>query len=85
MAQKEKAKATFEGEAPPDSQEEVNHCAIVYGSLPPVTKKEQARLFNERIGQVKFLVATDAVGMGLNFNIQRIVFFTISKWIDRRS
>jgi len=49
-----------------------------------VTKKEQARLFNERVGQVKFLVATDAVGMGLNFNIQRVIFFTISKWMDKR-
>ena len=41
--------------------DEMNHCAIIYGALPPETKKTQAYLFNNRIGDIKFLVATDAV------------------------
>jgi hypothetical protein len=36
-------------------------------------------MFNEREGNIKFLAATDAVGMGLNFNIQRIIFYSIKK------
>lgn len=39
------------------------------GALPPETKKTQAYMFNNRIGNIKFLVATDAIGMGLNLNI----------------
>jgi replicative superfamily II helicase len=38
-------------------------------------------MFNNRIGNIKFLVATDAIGMGLNLNIQRIVFASIEKVI----
>jgi ATP-dependent RNA helicase SUPV3L1/SUV3 len=62
-----------------DHEEKNNSCAIVYGSLPPTTKKEQARMFNEREGNIQFLAATDAVGMGLNFNIQRIIFYSVKK------
>ena len=36
-------------------------------------------MFNEREGNIQFLAATDAVGMGLNFNIQRIIFYTTKK------
>ena len=39
-------------------------CAVVYGALPPETRAEQAREFNE--GRAEVLVASDAVGMGLN-------------------
>lgn len=39
-------------------------CAVVYGALPPETRAEQAREFNE--GKAEVLVASDAVGMGLN-------------------
>ena len=49
--------------------DDTNHCAIIYGALPPDTKKTQAYMFNNRLGNIKFLVATDAVGMGLNLNI----------------
>jgi ATP-dependent RNA helicase SUPV3L1/SUV3 len=59
--------------------EEINHCAVIYGALPPETKKTQAYMFNNRLGDIKFLVATDAVGMGLNLNIQRVIFSTIEK------
>ncbi len=49
--------------------DETNHCAVIYGALPPDTKKTQAYMFNNRLANIKFLVATDAVGMGLNLNI----------------
>lgn len=39
-------------------------CAVVYGALPPETRAEQAKDFNE--GKAEVLVASDAVGMGLN-------------------
>jgi ATP-dependent RNA helicase SUPV3L1/SUV3 len=39
-------------------------CAVVYGALPPETRAEQAKDFNE--GRAEVLVASDAVGMGLN-------------------
>lgn len=41
-------------------------CAIVYGSLPPETRAQQATLFNEPDNDYDFLVASDAIGMGLN-------------------
>lgn len=53
-------------------------CSIIYGSLPPEARREQARKFNEREG-AKFLLATDAIGMGLNYNINRIIFYSTEK------
>lgn len=41
-------------------------CAIIYGSLPPEVRAQQARLFNEPDNEYEYLVASDAVGMGLN-------------------
>jgi ATP-dependent RNA helicase SUPV3L1/SUV3 len=41
-------------------------CAIVYGSLPPETRAQQARLFNDPDNDYDFLVASNAIGMGLN-------------------
>lgn len=41
-------------------------CAIVYGSLPPETRAMQARLFNDPDNDYDYLVASDAIGMGLN-------------------
>ena len=40
--------------------------AIVYGSLPPETRAQQARLFNDPTNDYDVLVASDAIGMGLN-------------------
>ena len=40
--------------------------AIVYGSLPPETRAQQARLFNDPENDYDVLVASDAIGMGLN-------------------
>jgi ATP-dependent RNA helicase SUPV3L1/SUV3 len=41
-------------------------CAIIYGSLPPEVRAQQARLFNDPDNDFDFLVASDAIGMGLN-------------------
>lgn len=41
-------------------------CAIVYGGLPPETRAQQARLFNDPDNDYDYLVASDAIGMGLN-------------------
>jgi ATP-dependent RNA helicase SUPV3L1/SUV3 len=41
-------------------------CSVVYGALPPETRAEQARQFNESNGRAEVMVASDAVGMGLN-------------------
>ena len=40
--------------------------AVIYGSLPPKTKLAQAGKFNDTNHPCKVLVATDAIGMGLN-------------------
>ncbi|KAL4402228.1 RNA helicase [Malassezia pachydermatis] len=53
-------------------------CAVAYGALPPETKSEQAKLFNA--GKLDVMVASDAIGMGLNLRIKRVVFDTLSKW-----
>ncbi|KAK4574596.1 RNA helicase [Recurvomyces mirabilis] len=54
--------------------------ATVYGSLPPETRAQQARLFNDPDNDYDYLVASDAVGMGLNLAIKRIIFESSSKF-----
>jgi ATP-dependent RNA helicase SUPV3L1/SUV3 len=54
--------------------------AIIYGSLPPSVRKLQAELFNDPNSGVDILVASDAIGMGLNLNIGRVVFSTVMKF-----
>lgn len=54
-------------------------CAVIYGQLPPETRSTQARLFNEDNTGFDILVASDAIGMGLNLNIRRIIFHTTLK------
>lgn len=51
--------------------------AIVYGALPPEIRRQQARLFRE--GQRPVLVATDAIGQGLNLPIRRLLFASLHK------
>lgn len=41
-------------------------CAVVYGSLPPEIRATQAKLFNDPDSEYDILVASDAIGMGLN-------------------
>jgi ATP-dependent RNA helicase SUPV3L1/SUV3 len=54
-------------------------CAIIYGSLPPETRAQQAALFNDPDNDYDYLVASDAIGMGLNLEIKRIVFESVTK------
>ena len=51
---------------------------VVYGALPPEIRSEQSRKFNS--GEFDILVASDAVGMGLNLKIKRIIFQTVRKF-----
>ncbi|ELW65735.1 ATP-dependent RNA helicase SUPV3L1, mitochondrial [Tupaia chinensis] len=53
--------------------------AVIYGSLPPGTKLAQAKKFNDPDDPCKILVATDAIGMGLNLSIKRIIFYSLMK------
>ncbi|MBF0158599.1 MAG: hypothetical protein HQL58_03660 [Magnetococcales bacterium] len=56
--------------------------AVLYGSLPPEVRREQARLFAS--GEAPLLAATDAIGMGLNLPIRTILFAQDHKVIDRK-
>jgi ATP-dependent RNA helicase SUPV3L1/SUV3 len=53
--------------------------AVIYGGLPPYTKLAQAKRFNDPNDKCKVLVATDAVGMGLNLSINRVIFWSVTK------
>ncbi|CAB4305422.1 unnamed protein product [Prunus armeniaca] len=55
-------------------------CCVIYGALPPETRRQQANLFNDQNNEYDVLVATDAVGMGLNLNIRRVVFYGLAKY-----
>lgn len=55
-----------------------NVTSIIYGNLPPSTKIQEAHNFNNR--KTKFLIATNAIGMGLNLNINRIIFHSILRY-----
>ena len=52
--------------------------ACVYGLLTPEVREREARRFAE--GDADILVATDAIGMGLNLPIQRVVFTAVTKY-----
>jgi len=53
-------------------------CSIIYGDLPPEVRKMQYEQFVNK--ETKVLVTTDAIGMGVNLPIQRIVFMSIRKF-----
>jgi Helicase conserved C-terminal domain len=55
-------------------------CCIVYGSLPPATRSAQARRFNDPDSGYDILVASDAIGMGLNLNIKRVILNSVYKY-----
>lgn len=57
-----------------------HRCCVIYGALPPETRRQQAKLFNDQNNEFDVLVASDAVGMGLNLNIRRVVFYSLSKY-----
>ncbi len=52
--------------------------AVVMGSLSPQTRNSQVTMFEE--GTVDYIVATDAIGMGLNLNIDNASFSSITKF-----
>ena len=54
-------------------------CCVIYGSLPPDVRAEQARRFNNPDSEYDILVASDAIGMGLNLSIKRIIFNSMFK------
>ena len=54
--------------------------SIVYGRLSPEVRREQARKFDEQ--ETDIMVSTDAIAMGMNLPIRRVVFSTFVKYID---
>jgi ATP-dependent RNA helicase SUPV3L1/SUV3 len=52
--------------------------AVVMGALSPQTRNAQVALYQS--GEVDYLVATDAVGMGLNLDIDHVAFAGLSKF-----
>lgn len=57
--------------------------AVVMGSLSPRTRNAQVELFQS--GEVDFLVATDAIGMGLNMDVDHVAFAGLKKFDGRRT
>jgi len=56
--------------------------AIVMGSLSPKTRNAQVELYQS--GDVDFLVATDAIGMGLNMDLENVYFSNLKKFDGRK-
>jgi ATP-dependent RNA helicase SUPV3L1/SUV3 len=52
--------------------------AAIYGSLSPLVRRREAERF--RSGEAAVLVATDAIGLGLNLPIRRLIFATLEKY-----
>ncbi len=65
-------------------EEKKINASVIYGSLPPEIRRRQMHLFNS--GKTKVVVATDAIGMGLNLPVKRIVFLQWEKYdgVSRR-
>jgi ATP-dependent RNA helicase SUPV3L1/SUV3 len=55
--------------------------AVVMGALSPRTRNAQVALFQS--GEVDYLVATDAIGMGLNMDLSHVAFASLSKFDGR--
>ncbi|WP_170528272.1 helicase-related protein [Ruegeria arenilitoris] len=56
--------------------------AVVMGALSPRTRNAQVELYQN--GEVDYLVATDAIGMGLNLDVNHVAFSSLSKFDGRR-
>lgn len=65
-------------------EEKKINTSVIYGSLPPEIRRRQMHLFNS--GETNVVVATDAIGMGLNLPVRRIVFLQAEKYdgVSRR-
>lgn len=57
--------------------------AVVMGSLSPRTRNAQVALYQS--GEVDFLVATDAIGMGLNMDVDHVAFAGLRKFDGRKT
>ncbi len=57
--------------------------AVVMGGLSPRTRNAQVALYQS--GEVDFLVATDAIGMGLNMDVDHVAFAGLQKFDGKRS
>jgi len=56
--------------------------AVVMGNLSPRTRNAQVALYQS--GEVDFLVATDAIGMGLNMDVDHMAFSALRKFDGKR-
>ena len=56
--------------------------AVVMGALSPATRNAQVAMFQR--GEVDYLVATDAIGMGLNMDVVHVAFAGLEKFDGRR-
>ncbi|RPG98361.1 MAG: helicase [Candidatus Pelagibacter sp. TMED106] len=56
--------------------------AIVMGSLSPKTRNAQVALYQS--GDVDFLVATDAIGMGINMDLENVFFSNLKKFDGKK-
>ena len=56
--------------------------AVVMGALSPETRNKQVELFQS--GEVDYIVATDAIGMGLNLDLHHVAFAALTKFDGRR-
>ncbi|USI74272.1 helicase-related protein [Sphingomonas morindae] len=57
--------------------------AVVMGALSPRTRNAQVAMY--QAGEVDYLVATDAIGMGLNMDVAHVAFASLRKFDGRRS
>ncbi|MEE2969045.1 MAG: helicase-related protein, partial [Pseudomonadota bacterium] len=55
--------------------------AVVLGALSPRTRNAQVAMY--QAGEVDYLVATDAIGMGLNMNVDHVAFRSLKKFDGR--
>lgn len=55
--------------------------AVVLGALSPRARNAQVAMY--QAGEVQYLVATDAIGMGLNLDLDQVAFWSLSKWDGR--
>lgn len=56
--------------------------AVVLGALSPRTRNAQVAMYQS--GEVDYLVATDAIGMGLNMDVDHVAFAALKKFDGRR-
>ncbi len=56
--------------------------AVVMGALSPRTRNAQVEMYQN--GDVEYLVATDAIGMGLNLDVKHVAFSSVAKFDGRK-